>query len=304
MSHPHPSAAALAANRRGIIAMSVAMASFIVNDTLIKYVSEGLPGTQSIFVRGLFATVMVLAVSQALGALKHWREFRHRALIIRAILDALATLVYLTALFHMPIANATAINMATPLLMTLMAVVWLGERVGSGRWMAIGAGFVGVLLVVQPRSDGFNAWALLCVGGTVLHALRDLYTRFVPASVPSVLVTVSTAVSVTLLSGTLTAIQGWEPVSGRQLALLAAAGAFLSGGYYLLVNSLRDGEMSVIAPFRYSGLLFALGLGYAIWGDVPNALAWSGIALLVAAGLYMLHHERQRQRAALEAASD
>ena len=84
------------------------------------------------------------------------------------------------------------------------------------------------------------------------------------------------------------ALQGWQPPTAKQLLLLAAAAVFLSAGYYLVITGMRAGEMSVIAPFRYTGLLFALVLGWAVWGDVPNALAWAGIALLVGAGLYVL----------------
>jgi drug/metabolite transporter (DMT)-like permease len=307
-SHPHTTAATLAANRRGVLAMSLAMASFVANDALVKYVSQSLPGAQLIFLRGLFATALLLTVAHAMGALPRWRDTLQRPVLRRSALDALATIVYLSALFHLPLGNATAINMATPLFITLFAVLALRERVGAARWTALATGFAGVLLVVQPRADGFNVWALLCVGGTLLHAARDLCTRFIPAQVPSILVTVATAVAVTGLSGVLSLLQGWQPLTGTHLLLLAGASVFLSGGYFLLVHSLRGGEMSVIAPFRYSGLLFALVLGWAVWGDVPNALAWVGIALLVGAGLYVLHTERVRaqvsHRAALAAAPD
>ncbi|QJW84820.1 DMT family transporter [Ramlibacter terrae] len=107
----------------------------------------------------------------------------------------------------------------------------------------------------------------------MLHAARDLATRYVDPRIPSILITLSSAIAVTLLSGTLTAIRGWTPVNGRQVALLAAASVFPATGYYLLIISLRAGEMSLIAPFRYTGLLFALLLGYPVWGDVPNAVA-------------------------------
>ncbi|HEX2544459.1 MAG TPA: DMT family transporter, partial [Ramlibacter sp.] len=125
--------------------------------------------------------------------------------------------------------------------------------------------------------------------GTVLHACRDLTTRAIHKGIPSILITLSTAVAVTLFAGVWCLVSEWHTPTLQHLALLAAASVFLSGGYYLLTISMRGGEMSLIAPFRYTGLLFALVLGYLVWGDVPNALAWAGIALLVAAGLYVLH---------------
>ncbi len=299
MQTPH-----LAANRRGIAAMSFAMASFVSNDALVKYVSESLPSAQLIFIRGLFATALLLAVAQGLGAMRQVGSVFQRTVLGRSALDALATMVYLTSLFHLPIANATAINMATPLFITLFAVLALGERVGPGRWLAIVTGFTGVLLVVQPSAAGFNAYALLCLGGTLLHAGRDLTTRFIDSRVPSILITLATAVTVTLLSGGLSLVQGWQPMTTRHVGLLALASVFLSIGYYLIIVGMRAGDMSVVAPFRYTGLLFALAIGWALWGDAPNAVAFIGIALLVGAGLYVLHSERARSRDALAAAAD
>jgi drug/metabolite transporter (DMT)-like permease len=283
-----------AANRRGILAMAAGMGCFVVNDTLVKVVSQSLPAAQLIFLRGLFATALLLMISGRMGAIGQLGALLDRRVAIRALFDALATLTYLTSLFQLPIANATAINMATPLFITLFAVVAFKERVGGARWLAIATGFTGVLLVVQPSGAAFNAYALLCLGGTVLHASRDLMTRTIHRGIPSILITLSTAVAVTLLSGALCLFSEWRPFAITQLGMLAAASIFLSGGYFLLTVAMRGGEMSLIAPFRYAGLLFALVLGYAVWGDVPNTLAWTGIALLVAAGLYVLHGERAK----------
>lgn len=286
--------------------MSLAMASFVTNDALVKTVSASLPAAQLIFIRGVFATALLLVVAQSMGVLRagQLRGALQRPVLVRAGLDSLATLTYLTSLFHLPIGNATAINMATPLFITLFAVLAFGERVQPARWLAIVTGFVGVLLVVQPSAAGFNAYALLCLVGTLLHSGRDLMTRRIDPNISSLLITLATAVAVTLLSGLLSAFQGWKPIGALPLSQLAAASAFLSVGYYLIIVGMRSGEMSVIAPFRYTGLLFALVMGWAIWGDVPNTLAWAGIALLVSAGLYVLHSERGRARAELEAAPD
>ncbi len=287
-------------NRAGIIDLSFAMALFIANDALVKLVSESLPGLQLIFIRGLFACLLMLAVCAATGAFKpdaihgKWpaRNLLQPKVLIRATLDASASLIYLTAMFHMPLANATAINMATPLFITLIAIQLFKERVRPAQGLAIGVGFAGVLLIVQPAASGFNAWALMCLAGTVLHAGRDVMTRVIPVQIPALLITLSTVISVTFFSGTLIVFQGWQAPNARQLALLAAAGVLLSGGYFLLTRAMRQGQMSVVAPFRYSGLLFALLLGWLVWGDVPNAMAFCGIALLVGAGLYMLRAKK------------
>ena len=291
---PTPAPTLAAENRRGIVFMSISMALFIANDGLTKYVSATLPTAQLIFIRGVLSILLVLAVAHLLGALPQVRMAATPRVLLRAVIDATATMLYLASLFHLPIGNATAINLASPLFMIVFAVLFLGEGISLTRALAIGAGFVGVLLVIQPRADAFNAWALVCLLGTLFHAARDLMTRRIPAGVPSILITLSTCVAVTLMSGAISLIEGWRPFTARDVLLLALAAAFLSGGYYLIISSMRLGEMSLIAPFRYTGLLFALVLGYFIWGEAPNALAWGGIALLIGSGLYLLMRDVRR----------
>ena len=283
-----------AANRRGIVCMVGAMGCFVTNDALVKFASQSMPSAQLIFIRGFMSVLLVLAVAHALGATPRMREATRGWVAGRALVDAIATMLYLGSLFHLPIANATAINLAAPLFMTLFAALFMAERVRGARWLAVGFGFLGVLLVIQPRAEGFNAWALVCLLGTLFHAARDLMTRRIHAGVPSILITLSTAVAVTVVSGLSSLLQGWQPFGLFEFGLLSLASVFLTGGYYFIINSMRHGEMTLVAPFRYSGLLFALVLGYAVWGDVPNALAWFGIALLIASGLYVLVSEKRR----------
>lgn len=285
------------ANRRGILAMIGAMACFIVNDALVKYASQSMPAAQLIFLRGLMATVLVLAVARAMGATRHIREIARGWVAIRAIVDAVATVLFLVSLFQLPLANATAINMASPLFITVLAAAFLGEQLGAPRWLAVGVGFLGVLLIIQPRSEGFNVYAWVCLLATLLLSVRDLLTRKVHAGVRSILITLSNTVAVTSLAGVLSVLQGWRPFGPFELGLLAIAAAFLSTAYYLIVVSTRRGDLSLIAPFRYTALLFATVVGFIVWGDTPNALGWSGIALIIASGIYVLRASR-RARAA------
>ena len=290
------STSASAANRKGIIAISLAMGLFMANDALVKYVSASLPAAQLIFIRGLFATSLLIVAAMVMGAvtpralsLTHaWQQLTQRPVLARAALDAFATMTYLTSLFHLPIGNASAINLASPMFIALYAAVIWREQVSLGRWLAIATGFAGVLLVVQPAADAFNAWSLLCLFATLLHTARDLITRQIAITVPSILITLTTSTAVVLLSGPWSLLQGWQPVNANQLGLLALASVFLSAAYYMVIVGMRSGELSLVAPFRYTALVYALLLGWLVWGDVPNAMAWSGIVLLVAAGLSML----------------
>jgi len=287
-------------NRRGILGMVASMMLFICNDALIKHVSETLPTGQIIFLRGLSATLLIAGLAVALGAWRQMPAVFDRPVLVRAAIDSLGTFLYLLALFNMPIANVTAVNLSVPLMLTICAAFLLREQVGWRRWSAVVAGFIGVLLVVQPAASGFNWFALVALAATATHAARDLLTRRIRSGIPSVIVTLSTAIVVTIASAGVSAIEGWQPLPMRELALLVVASAFLSGGYYLVIDCMRHGELSVVAPFRYTAMLWALLLGYLIWGDVPNLLAWFGIALLVGSGLYIFHREQVRRRLAAQ----
>lgn len=286
------------ANRLGILAMIGAMACFVVNDALVKHASQTLPAAQLIFIRGLVASILVLAVARAMGVTHRIREIVRGWVAARAIVDTIATMLYLVSLFHLPIANATAINMASPLFITVLAALLIGEHVGRSRWLAVGVGFLGVLLIIQPQADGFNGYALVCLLAAALIAVRDLVTRRVHTSVPSILVTLSTTITVMLLAGALSLNEGWRPFSAFEMGLVAVAAVFLATGYYLIVSSTRRGDLSLIVPFRYTALLFATIAGFLVWGDTPNALAWCGIALLIGSGIYVVRASRRRRIAA------
>ncbi|HJQ56805.1 MAG TPA: DMT family transporter [Vineibacter sp.] len=280
------------------MAMSVAMTVFIFNDALIKAAAETLPAAQAICVRGVFATALAFIAVVAMGHARDLPRLAQRRVVVRAWLDVFGTFGYLVALFNMPISIATAINMAAPLAVCVLAVFWLNEVVGWRRWSAIGVGFLGVLLIVRPTPSGLDWWAMLAFAATVLNGARDIYTRRIGMEVPSIVITLSTALFVTLFAGAVALVEGWRPVPTRTLWMLAAASFFLALGYHLVIVAMRQGEASLIGAFRYTGLLGALIIGYVVWDEVPDALSWLGIALLVAAGLYILHRERVRAREA------
>lgn len=274
--------------RRSIRLMIGAMAAFTLNDTLVKVASETLPTGQLIFLRGVLATAFVLGAMRLSGATVAPRRLVSGWVAVRAVTDAFATLVFLVSLFHLPLATATAINMVTPLVIAAMAAWWLRERVSAGRWLLIATGFGGVLLIIQPGVAGFNGWAWLCLAGTLLTASRDIITRRIAPDMPSIGITLATAVAVTGLAGVVMLFEGWQAMTLREWALLSGAAAFLAVGYQLIIRATRSGDISAVAPFRYVCLLIALTLGWAIWGHVPNVLAWAGIALVTGAGLTLL----------------
>lgn len=281
------------ANRAGILAMVAAMGFFVVNDTLVKVVSQSLPAAQLIFIRSAMASLLVLTAVLATGARSHIREIGRGWVLVRAGLDAVSTLLFLVSLFHLPIATATSIISSAPLVIALLAALTLGERVPAAVWLATAAGFGSVLMIVQPDAGALNPYAAVCFASTCIVAVRDLITRRVRDAVPSIVITLSTALAVTLLALVLSAFEGWRPIGARDLAMLAAAAICLAGAYVMIVRSTRRGDLSVVGPFRYSQLLFAVVVGYLVWGDVPNPLAWCGLALLVVSGVHVLRASRR-----------
>lgn len=289
--------------RRGIVSMILCMALFVANDTLIKLASSEMPTGQIMAVRGVMATALVLALAAGTGALPHIRRSLNGTVLLRAGLDLIASLLYLLALFKMPIGNVTAINMASPLVMTAAAALVLKEPVGWRRWSAVAVGFIGVLMIVQPRAEGFNFYSLVAVASIAFIVSRDLVTRRVDPEIPSIIIVLATSVVVAVGAASLAVVETWSWPSARALALLAAAAVFLIGGYQLIVDAMRHGALSVVGPFRYVALVWALGAGYVVWGDVPNAMAFLGIATVVGSGLYVLHRERVRHAARVAAAA-
>lgn len=283
-------------NARGILAMLASVVVFIFNDALIKLAAETVPSVQAIGVRGLFAT---LWCGLALLVTGTWRQIGHAghpAVLLRGGLEAGAAIIYLIALFQIPFAIATAVNLSTPLILTVLAVLILKEDVRWRRWSAVITGFAGVLLVIQPRPGDLDMWAWVALGATFIGSLRDIIARWLPAEVPTLIVSFTTAIAVAIVGCGWALLDGWQPIGWRGLGFIVASSLLLAIGYQFLVIALRSGgEISVIGSFRYSSILWALGIGYVVWGEVPNAMAFAGIAVIVGSGLYILHRERVRQ---------
>jgi S-adenosylmethionine uptake transporter len=203
----------------------------------------------------------------------------------------------------MAIANATAILSALPLLVTLGAAVFFRDPVGWRRWTAICVGFVGVMLIVQPGTDGFNSWSLLALLAVVIITARDLLTRAFSPAVPSMTVAVLTAAAVGVFGGIMSAFTPWAGLGLYEAALIFAASVLIIGGYVFGIMVMRIGDVSVVSPFRYTSLVFALILGLVIFDEFPNALALVGAAIVVATGVFTLLRERMVTRAAARAAA-
>lgn len=280
-------------NTRAVVAMMTAMLAFIANDSIVKLIADRLPLGEIMFARGCMAIVIVLAIAHVTGVLREFRHIVHWTVPTRAFGEVAATVLYLTALFNMPIANATAILQALPLMVTAGAAIFLGMPVGWRRWTAIGVGFAGVMLIVRPGVTGFNLYSLVALFGVVFMALRDLVTRGMPPEVPTLGVTMATLVGVAVTGLGLSFAETWTMPLTSDLALLFAAAVFINIGFVCLIFSMRVGDVSFVAPFRYSIILWAILLGYAVWGDVPDAMTLAGTFVVVGSGVYSFFRERK-----------
>ncbi|MFI5410161.1 DMT family transporter [Kaistia sp. UC242_56] len=293
---------ALADNSRGIIMMVLSNLAFIINDTWIKLVSEGLPTGQILVIRGSISFVLICLVVFATGTHRQWRAVCNRLVAWRTVGEIGATVLYLYALFNMPIANVSAIGQIVPLMTTAAAAVFLAEPVGWRRWTAIAVGFFGVLLIMRPSVSGFDLFSLAALGSMGFITLRDLVTREMAPGVPTLLVVAITAAAMTATGATMSLAETWPIPDARQWTTLSAASVLLLFGYGTSILAMRYGAMAVVAPFRYSGILFAVILGYMVWGDVPDVLTLVGTLIVVATGVYTFRREMRLARIAEPAA--
>lgn len=296
----------LSENARGAFWMAIAMAAFTINDTCMKAVTESLPLYQSIFLRGLATTLVIAFIALRAGTLTlRVAPEDRRWLALRILGEVGGTVTFLTALRHMPLANLSAILQSLPLAVTLGAVIWLHQPVGWRRLLAIGVGFLGVLLIIRPGTEGFDRWALLGVVSVAFVVLRDLATRRLSSDMPSVTVALTAAASVTLMALLVLPFSGWVNPAPREAALILGASAFLITGYITIVMATRTGDIGLVAPFRYTSLIFAVVLGWAVFGQFPDGMTLIGGAVVILTGLYTFHRERRLGRklaAAAEAA--
>lgn len=287
-----------ATNLRGALYMMTSMAAFTLNDACVKLVAETVPLFQVVFLRGLLTTVLMIGIVSAFGRLDFRIPGSDRGKVIwRTVLEVASMVVFLTALVNMAIANATAILSALPLMVTVAAALIHGEPLGWRRMMAVGIGFLGVLMIVQPGTEGFNVYSLFALLAVVMITGRDMVTRAFSANVPSMSVAVITAAAVCVFGGLASLLEPWAALDWRELGLITLAAVFIIGGYVFSIMVMRVGEVGFTAPFRYTALVFSLVLGLVLFGEWPNALALSGAGVVMATGIYTLLRERALRRA-------
>ncbi|WP_246333384.1 DMT family transporter [Aureimonas mangrovi] len=298
MSLAFPQASSISDNGKAALLMVGAMGAFAFNDAIVKQAMTEISTAQLLTVRSTLASMLLLALAAFRGELRGARAALRLPVIVRSLADIGATLAYINALIHLPLANASAIYQALPLVVTLGAVIFLGERPGWRRWSSIALGFVGVMIIIRPGTDGFTVHSISVLLSVAFSALRDLVTRRLPANVPSVFVSTVTAISVGLVGFILLPFQGWQPMTPTLTLSIVAAACAISLGYIAIVAAMRLGEVGFVTPFRYTILVFATILGFVFFGDAPALLDVVGAAIVVASGVFVFARERRLGRLA------
>ena len=279
-------------NLKGILFMILAMAGFAFEDLFIKLLSTYFPISEVIIILGFTGTFIFFIIALLQNAPIIHKDLLNKHVIIRTICELLGAVFFVTAIALTPLSSATAILQIAPLLVTIGAVIFFKEKVGWRRWTAVFIGFIGVLLIVRPGFEGFMPASIFALLGSVFLAARDLATRAMQVKLPSVTIALYAFIAFGI-SGILI-IPFNSPMvipTSNQILYFIGASAFGVIAYYSLVISSRIGEMSVISPFRYSRIVFAMLLAIIILDENPDGLTLIGASIVVASGLYTFVRE-------------
>lgn len=276
-------------NRKGAIFMVASMAGFAVEDMFIKAASAHVPVGQVLITMGLTGILVFSIMAYRAGESLLPRLFFSRIMLLRSTFEVGGRLFYALAISLTMLSSASAILQASPLVVIAGAALLFGEKVPLSRWVAVALGFVGVLMILKPGLAGFSALSLLAVVGMLGFSGRDLATRAAPKGLSNRQLGI---LGFTMLAIAGALILGWT--GGARLpdatGAVLIAGSCLFGilGYHALTTAMRMGEVSAVTPFRYTRLVFALTLGFVVFGERPDVMTLAGGALIVAAGLFGL----------------
>lgn len=280
-------------NLRGAVLMALAMAGFALEDMFIKLLADALPVGQILVFLGIGGALAFGLIAHRKGQQLLSPALLTPALLLRNLAELVGTVGFVLGFVLASLATASAILQAAPLVVTLGAVIFLGEKVGWRRWTAIGIGFFGVILIVRPGMAGFEPASLFAVIGVIGLAGRDLATRVIPRTVSSYQIS-SWAFAMIIPAGVFLMVTMETPAIMPSMAQLTGLIAALGVGvlaYYALVASMRVGELSFVTPFRYTRMLFALIVAVLVFGERPDAMTLLGAAIIVAAGMFTLWRE-------------
>lgn len=276
-----------------ILTICAGVAFLVANDAVAKLLTDRYAPIQIIFLRNLIAVPIIATVIVTVFGTAALRTRHLRLHALRGMLMVVAAALYFTALIHMPLAEATALVFSAPIFITALSVPLLGERVGWRRWSAVLLGFIGVLVIVRPGSAAFQLAALLPVGTAVGYALFMITARWIDRR-EGLWTMMLFAMLFPMIYAALPAAAVWEPVRPGDVGLFVAIAVCGSLGLALIGQAFRMAPAAIVAPFDYTALIWATGLGWIIWGDVPTAWTLGGAGIIVASGVIIILRERRQ----------
>ena len=266
-----------------------------INDGMAKYLTETYPVGQVMALRGTFILCLLIFLFISARKKLNLKIYSWRNNFYRAAAMTGSTFCFITGLSYLPIADAIAIAFAAPLLTTVLAVFCLRERVGLHRWVAIFFGFIGVIIIVQPTNDAFKVAALAPLGAAFFGAIRDVITRKITSSESSFTILLTSMFLITL-AGYLTFPLGWSEFQVEHIWLFLCSSILVGVAQYLMIEAFRLGEVGLISPFKYSSLLWAVIIGFIVWGDIPGYFVLVGATILIISGVYLLRAEKNLKK--------
>lgn len=283
----------LNSNIKGAVLMTGCMLTYVINDAFMKLLFSEIALFQAIFLRSLITVLPILVMTWITKvAIRNLSYLNKRLLLGRVSAEICATIAFLLALKHMPLANVTAILQALPLAITMAAALFLSEPVGWRRWIAILLGFTGVLIIVRPGLEGFNIYSLSALAAIFFITVREIFTRKLTSKVPTITVALSTVIGIGMFSGIMMIGTEWQPVSATSWLLILGAGVSVLIATFLSVMAMQTGEISFVSTFRYTAMLGAIGVGILIFDDWPDQLTLVGTLIIVLTGIYSFYREQ------------
>ena len=279
-------------NIRGILFMILPMAGFALEDLFIKLLSSRVPESQILVILGFSGTAVLLIIAFLTHAPILHRDLLNRPIIVRTFCELFAALFFTSAIALTPLSSVASILMTTPLMVTMGASIFFGEKIGWRRWTAIIIGFFGVLLILRPGFESFMPASLLAVIATIFLAVRDLATRTMKFEISTTTVSIYAFLAMGI-SGFIAMPFFSAMVIPSSIEIVYLISATFVGviGYYAIVLATRNGDVSVISPFRYSRLVFAMLLSIIILSERPDLLTLSGASIIVISGIYTFIRE-------------
>ena len=283
-------------NITGMLFMTLSMASFTLADLTLKWACELLPTGQVMFILGLGCCGLFWSIAKRKHEKVLTRQFFMPAVLLRTVGEGVAVIFIFLALIHSEFTSVAAILQTLPLLMTLISFIFLGEKVGIHRLLAVTIGFTGVLLIIRPGADSFDVFSLYAVLAVIGMAMRDVGSRLSPVTMSASMLALYGSMTFVLIGLVMMWFGGVKTPSIEASGYLIGMILFASSGSYYATKAMRSGEISIISPLRYTRLLFGMMVGVFILNEKADRYMLVGSAIVVTAGLYVLFREQLHRR--------